>query len=311
MNMIVFGMRHPITTMMMIVALVAGGALALSRMRVDIFPPINQPQIFVFCNYGGMDPGQMEGLLVNQFEIAFQYVDGVKSIESKCISQVALIKLAFYSDTDMAKAMASVVSQANRAQASMPPNVLPPLIMQMDAGSVPVGYLVLQSKTKSLGEMGDLAQMRVRALVQSNVPGTMATSPFGTNVRAIVISVDPDRLRSYDLTPDDVVSAIQEGNFISPSGNVYIQDEMPLVPNNAMISDPQDFGNYSGQVGKKCLCPRCRHDFRCDRFELRLCTGQRPQVGLLADCQKEHCFDAASRERHPQVDAAFQKRSAR
>ena len=56
----------------------------------------------------------------------------------------------------MAKAMASVVSQANRAQASMPPNVLPPLIMQMDAGSVPVGYLVLQSKTKSLGEMGDL-----------------------------------------------------------------------------------------------------------------------------------------------------------
>lgn len=124
----------------------------------------------------------MEGLLVNQFEIAFQYVDGMKAIESRCISQVALIKLSFYSDTDMANAMASVVSQANRAQASMPPNVLPPLIMQMDAGSVPVGYLVLQSKTKTLGEMGDLAQMRVRALVQSNVPGTMATSPFGTNV---------------------------------------------------------------------------------------------------------------------------------
>src|SRR4029079_1017434 len=134
------------------VALGGGGVWGLTGMRVDIFPPINQPQIFVFCNYGGMDPGQMEGLLVNQFEIAFQYVDGVKSIESKCISQVALIKLAFYSDTDMAKAMASVVSQANRAQASMPPNVLPPLIMQMDAGSVPVGYLVLQSKTKSLGE---------------------------------------------------------------------------------------------------------------------------------------------------------------
>ncbi|HEY2826456.1 MAG TPA: efflux RND transporter permease subunit [Pirellulales bacterium] len=248
--MIVFGMRHPITTMMMIVALVAGGALALSRMRVDIFPPINQPQIFVFCNYGGMDPGQMEGLLVNQFEIAFQYVDGVKSIESRCISQVAVIKLSFYSDTDMAKAMASVVSQANRAQASMPPNVLPPLIMQMDAGSVPVGYLVLQSKTKSLGQMGDLAQMRVRALVQSNVPGTMATSPFGTNVRAIVISVDPDRLRSYDLTPDDVVSAIHEGNFISPSGNVYVQDEMPLVPNNAMISNPQDFGSIPVKSGR-------------------------------------------------------------
>ena len=100
----------------------------------------------------------------------------------------------------------------------MPPNVLPPLIMQMDAGSVPVGYLVLQSKTRSLGEMGDLAQMRIRALVQSNVPGTMATSPFGTNVRAIVISVDPDRLRSYNLTPDDVVAAIEPGQLHQPLG---------------------------------------------------------------------------------------------
>ncbi|HZZ29106.1 MAG TPA: efflux RND transporter permease subunit [Pirellulales bacterium] len=250
MKLIVFAMKHPVTTVMLVVSIVLGGCLALSRMRIDIFPPINMPQIYVFCNYGGMDPGQMEGLLVNQFEISFQYVDGVKSIESRCISQVAVIKLSFYPDTDMAKAMASVVSQANRAQATMPPNVLPPLIMQMDAGSVPVGYLVLQSKTASLGTMGDLAQMRVRALVQSNVPGTVATSPFGTNVRAIVISVDPDRLRSYDLTPEDVVSAVQAGNFISPSGNVYIEDEMPLVPNNAMIGNSADFANIPIKTGR-------------------------------------------------------------
>ena len=250
MQLIIFAMRHTVTTVMLVVSIVLGGGLALSRMRVDIFPPINLPQIFVFCNYGGMDPGQMEGLLVNQFEIAFQYVDGVKAIESRSISQVALIKLSFFPGTDMAKAMASVVSQANRAQATMPPNVLPPLIMQMDAGSVPVGYLVLQSKTASLGEMGDLAQMRIRALVQSNVPGTMATSPFGTNVRAIVVSVDPDRLRSYNLTPEDVVAAINTGNFISPSGNMYIQDEMPLVPNNAMISNPQEFGDIPIKIGR-------------------------------------------------------------
>jgi len=249
-RLIVFAMRHPVTTVMLVVSIVLGGCLALSRMRIDIFPPINMPQIYVFCNYGGMDPGQMEGLLVNQFEIAFQYVDGVKAIESRSISQVAVIKLSFYPDTDMAKAMASVVSQANRAQATMPPNVLPPLIMQMDAGSVPVGYLVLQSKTASLGTMGDLAQMRIRALVQSNVPGTVATSPFGTNVRAIVISVDPDRLRSYDLTPEDVVSAVQAGNFISPSGNAYIQDEMPLVPNNAMIRNAAEFGNIPIKTGQ-------------------------------------------------------------
>src|SRR6266566_2567956 len=183
MNPIVFALRHPITTLMLVVALIGGGALALTRMRVDIFPPINQPQIIVFLNYGGMDPGQIEGLLVNQFELEFQYVDGVRTIESKSIQQVAVIQLSFYPDTDMARAMAQVVSQANRAESGMPPSTLPPRIMQMDAGSVPVGYLVFKSKTRSLGEIGDLAQYRVRALMQTYIPGTVATAPFGSAIR--------------------------------------------------------------------------------------------------------------------------------
>src|ERR1700722_15050987 len=117
MNPIVFAMRHPITQMMLVVALVLGGVLALTRMRIDIFPAINQPEIYVFCNFGGMDPGQMEGLMVNQFEIAFQYVDGVQTVESRSIQQVAVIKISFYPGTDMAKAMAEVVSEATGALA--------------------------------------------------------------------------------------------------------------------------------------------------------------------------------------------------
>src|SRR4051794_27512360 len=236
--------------MMLVVALVGGGAVALNRMRVDIFPPINQPQIFVFVNYGGMDPGQMEGLLVNQFELWFQYVDGVRNVESKSIQQVAVIQLSFYPDTDMSKAMSQVVSVASRAQAGQPDGTLPPLIMQMDAGSVPVGYLVFRSKTRSLGEIGDLAQNRIRALVQAYVPGTVATSPFGTAIRAITVSADPDKLRSYNVTPQDVVTAINAGNAISPSGNLYLRDAMPLVPNNAMIREPKDFGSIPLEPGR-------------------------------------------------------------
>lgn len=253
MNPITFAMRHPITTMMGVVALVAGGTLALTRTRIDIFPPINQPLIYVICSFGGMDPGQMEGLIVNQFELAFQYVDGVKDVESKCIQQMAIIKLSFFPDTDMAKAMASVVSMVNRAQATMPPNVLPPLVMQMDAGSVPVGYLVLQSDTRSLGEMGDAVQVRIRPLVQKYVRGTIATAPFGTNVRSIVVTADPDRLRSYNLTPDDIVQAIGQGNTVTPSGNIYTADRMPLVPTNAMIVNPKDFGAIPLRSGTQAV----------------------------------------------------------
>jgi multidrug efflux pump subunit AcrB len=231
-------------------AIIAGGILAINRMRIDIFPPFDLPQIYVIQNFNGMSPAQMEGLIVNQFELNFQYVDGIKSVESKSIQQIALIKLSFYPGTDMAQAMAEVVGQANRAQATMPPGVLPPQIMRMDSGSVPIGFLVLSSRSESLGMLADLAQQRVRPLLQANVPGTVATAPFGSNVRSIVINVDPDRLRSYNLSPEDIVDAVTRGNVIAPAGNLYIRDEMPLVPMNAMIANVQQFGDIPVRLGR-------------------------------------------------------------
>jgi multidrug efflux pump subunit AcrB len=250
MNPIHFALRHPITMMMVVVALIGGGGLAAYQMRIDFFPAFDLPQIYVVQNFNGMSPVQMEGLIVNQFELNFQYVDGVKSVESRSIQQIALIKLSFYPGTDMAQAMAEVVAQANRAQATMPPGVLPPQIMRMDAGSVPIGYLVLTGKGVSLGELADLAQQRIRPLLQANVPGTVGTAPFGSNVRSIVVNVDPDKLRGHNLTPQDVVEALAAGNVIVPAGNLYVGDEMPLVPTNATISDVRHFGDIPVKPGR-------------------------------------------------------------
>ena len=158
MNPTVFAMRRPVTTLMLVVALISGGALAYNRMRVDIFPSLNTPKIYVFLDYIGMSPDQMEGFIVNQLELYFQYVDGIKDINTRNIQQVALCELSFFPGTDMGQAMAQVVAMSDRAMSWMPKGTLPPMIMRMDAGSVPVGYLVLESKETSLGAMGDLCR---------------------------------------------------------------------------------------------------------------------------------------------------------
>src|SRR5262245_18620998 len=169
MNPIVFAMRRPVTTMMLVVALISGGALAYTRMRVDIFPALNVPKIYVFLDFIGMSPDQMEGFIVNQLELYFQYVDGIQDIDTRNIQQVALCTLSFFPGTDMGQAMAQVVAMSDRAMSWMPKGTLPPMIMRMDAGSVPVGYLVFESDQTSLGEMGDVAQHVIRSLVMMNV----------------------------------------------------------------------------------------------------------------------------------------------
>jgi multidrug efflux pump subunit AcrB len=250
MNPIVFAMRHPITTLMLVVALVGGGILSLNRMRVDIFPSLNTPKIYVFLDYMGMSPDQMEGFIVNQLELYFQYVDGIQNIDTRNIQQVSLCELSFFPGTDMGQAMAQVVAMSDRAMSWMPKGTLPPMIMRMDAGSVPVGYLVMESRETSLGRMGDLAQNVIRPLVQQYVPGTVAISPFGPNMRSILVTVNPDRLRDYNLTPQHVIDALAKGNTVVPAGNIYLRDSMPIVANNSTVVDIQRLGSIPLKVGE-------------------------------------------------------------
>src|SRR5580700_216344 len=155
MNPTVFALRHPITTLMLVVALISGGGLAYNRMRVDIFPSLNTPKIYVFFDFIGMSPDQIEGFIVNELELYFQYVDGIEDIKSRNIQQVGLCELGFFHDTDMGQAMAQVVAMSDRAMAWMPPGSLPPMIMRMDAGSVPIGYLVFTSEGDKTSLGGD------------------------------------------------------------------------------------------------------------------------------------------------------------
>ncbi len=249
MNPTVFAMRRPITMLMLVVALISGGVLAYKRMRVDIFPSLNTPKIYVFLDYIGMSPDQVEGFIVNQLELYFQYVDGIQDINTRNIQQVALCELSFFPGTDMGQAMAQVVAMSDRAMSWMPKGTLPPMIMRMDAGSVPVGYLVFESKETSIGALGDLAQNVIRPLVQKFVPGTVAISPFGPNMRSIVINVNPDKLLAYNLTPQQVSDALAKGNTIIPAGNIYIKDSMPMVANNATVVDIQRLGDIPLRKG--------------------------------------------------------------
>src|SRR5437868_1014313 len=150
MNLVSFALRRPISLLTMVVAVALIGILAIQRMPRDIFPDLGVPVIYVAQPYGGMDPAQMEGFLVNYYEYHFLYITGIEHVESRSIQGVGLIKLQFHPGTNMAQAMAETVSYVNRSRAFMPAGTVPPFVMRFDAGSVPVGYLVFSDETGKL-----------------------------------------------------------------------------------------------------------------------------------------------------------------
>src|SRR6516162_5344173 len=191
MNLVSFALRRPISLLMAIVATALMGFLALDRMARDIFPDLGVPVLYVAQPYGGLDPGQMEGFIVNYYEYHFLYINGIEHVESKSIQGAALIKLQFHPGTNMAAAMAETVSYVNRARAFMPVGTVPPFVMRFDAGSVPVGNLVFSDESGKYGlkDVQDAALFRVRPLF-ATLPGVSAPPPFGGAPRTVVINAD-------------------------------------------------------------------------------------------------------------------------
>ena len=248
MNLVSAAMRRPVTIIVAIIAVVLCAFVALRQMPRDILPTLGIPVIYVAQPFGGMDPAQMEGYLTYYYEYHFLYITGIEYVESKSIQGVALIKLQFHPGTDMAQALAETINYANRARAFMPPGTVPPFVMRFDAGSVPVGNLVFTSESRTVGELQDLALNRVRPLF-ATLPGVSAPPPFGASQRTIVVRVDPQKLRTYNISIDELVDAVSNANTISPSGNALIGNMLPMVPVNSIVRNIKELENVPVRPG--------------------------------------------------------------
>src|SRR3979411_966724 len=242
MNLVSVALRRPITVLVLVFALILTGLFAIEKISRCVCPALGVPVIYVAQPFGGLDAAQMEGFLVNYYEYHFLYITGIEHVESKSIQGAALIKLQFQPGTDMAGAMAEAASYVNRTRALMPTGTVPPFVMRFDAGSVPVGDLVFSSKTKTVAELQDAALFKVRPLF-ATLPGVSAPPPFGSSQRTILVRLDPDKLRSYNMSPDEVVQALGAGNTVSPSGNVRIGYLMPMVPVDSVVGDFKGLNN--------------------------------------------------------------------
>lgn len=247
-KLIISALRHPITILVTVIAILFFSYLTIRNTRIDIFPKLGLPTVYVAQPYGGLSPDQMEGFVTSYYEYHFLYITGVKYVDSRSIQGSALIKIEFNEGTDMSQAMAEVVGYVNRSRAFMPPGTVPPFITRFDAGSVPVGQLVFSSDSRSLSEISDLALFRVRPMF-STLPGVSAPPPFGGNQKTVVITLDPQKIQAYHLSPDQVVQSMVKFNSITPAGNVSIGDTTYLTPQNSVIEDAQDLQKVPLQLG--------------------------------------------------------------
>jgi multidrug efflux pump subunit AcrB len=216
-----FSIRNPyfVVVVSMIAAVI--GVTSLVRMPVDLFPEINIPEVVVATFYTGMPPEQIETDITGRFERFFTLGAGIDHMESRSLPGVSIIKVYFQPGTSADSDVNEISNLAMADLRRLPPGTLPPIVQKFDASSLPVCLITLKGEGLNETQLRDLGQFTVRNQL-AGVFGASVPPPFGGKYRQIMVYVDPAKLQSYQMSPMDVVRAVNNANLILPSGDVKI-----------------------------------------------------------------------------------------
>src|SRR3974390_2749555 len=231
-----FAVRHPYLIIVFCLFVTVLGLTSLARMPADMFPPIKIPVVLVATFYSGMPPQQIEADITDTFERFFTLAAGVDHMESRSLPGVSLIKIYFQAGTD---ADADVTQISNLAMADLrrlPQGTLPPVVLKVDASSLPVCLLTVEGQEFNETQLHDYLQYQIRNQI-AGVPGATVPPPYGGRTRQIMVYVDPLKLQAHQLSPMDVARATNDSNLILPAGDVRIGPTDYDLYTNAQVPD--------------------------------------------------------------------------
>jgi multidrug efflux pump subunit AcrB len=215
-----YALDRPYTSAVAAILLLIFGTLSAQRMSTDVFPDIDIPTINVVWIYGGLNAPEMASKITSFGEIAIlNNVDDIRATETQTLNGVGMIRVSFQPGVDIEMAMAQVTSVSQTIIRRMPVGTQPPLIVRYSAASVPILQLALSSDTMTEAQLYDYGRIIIRSQIQT-IPGLRLPLPYGGAPRQIMIDIDPDRLRTYGLSPADVADAVNAQNLTLPSGTL-------------------------------------------------------------------------------------------
>jgi len=225
-------LKRPYTVLSVVILVVLLGTLAILRMPTDIFPEIDIPVVSVVWTYNGMSAEEIQNrILVKHERQMASLVDDISRIEANSYNGVGVIKVYLHEGADVSRAVSQLTSSAQTVLKSMPRNITPPLIVRYGATDVPIIQLSIKSRYLPDQRMTDFGQQVLRPNLAA-VHGAQVPYPYGGKPRVIMVDLDMDSLRSHNMTPTDVVTALGEQNLQAPSGDVKIGDRDYAVPLN-------------------------------------------------------------------------------
>jgi multidrug efflux pump subunit AcrB len=233
-------LRRPYTVWVGMLLVGVLGWVSYQRTPTDILPNLKVPVVVVFASYRGMPAPDMESSVVAPLERALTRCDHLQHIESRSLLGIGIIRIYFRPEADADVAASQVISLVNGEMQNMPPGMLPPSILKYDASAVPVGNLLITSKSRDDKELLDIADHELRDEL-SGIDGLASAPVFGGVFRQVQIYVHPRTLEAFNLSAADVTRVVFAQSQVIPTGEIRTKEQDYYVSSNSMATSTEDF----------------------------------------------------------------------
>jgi HAE1 family hydrophobic/amphiphilic exporter-1 len=232
--------RRPVFATMINLFLVVLGWISFHDLGVDQYPNVDIPSVTVTTSLPGASPEEMETTVTKPLEEVINTIEGIDELSSNTTEGIARINVNFlYSRTRDAAAQ-DVRDKVNSILARLPTETTPPIISKFDTDASPIMTISVNAR-RSLKELTLIADKQIKQVLET-VQDIGAVALVGGRTRAIQVSVDLDRLRSYNLTIEDVRNALAQQNIEIPGGRVDQKSRELTLRTLGRVQDVRDFG---------------------------------------------------------------------
>lgn len=220
------------------------GGYSISKMPVDVLPDLSAPTVTILVEGPGMVPTEMESLVTFPIESALNGAAGVRRVRSATAVGVAVVWVEFDWGQDIQRARQTVTEKLNTVSGSLPPGVETPFLAPVSSIMGEILFVSLESPNHTPMELRTIAEIVVRRRILA-VPGVSQVIPTGGGQKQYQVLVDPRRLRSYDVTLEDVETALRTSNRNSSAGFMVSGGQEYLIQGVGRARTEDDIGRIT------------------------------------------------------------------
>jgi len=217
-----FSLKRQITLVMIYGVIIFFSFFSFSQLKIDFFPDIAFPFAGVITSYSGVGPDDIETLISRPIEETVSSVKNIEKVSSQSSKGNSIVTLEFSYGTDMDKAENDIRKNLDYIRDYLPADASEPIVFVFDPSMMPISYFSVSSQYLGPAEIRRLTEDKIEPLLE-RIDGVASVQTMGGQQRQINVDINPVLLASYDLSPSDVMQAIQFGSGLQPSGTIQTQ----------------------------------------------------------------------------------------